>query len=77
MSIFFQNEVGVVGCGYHVLSLEWIYFMKLDPNNDDVISSVRDDLGGDDKYRGTVVGIDECIYVYIILQSTCSLDEIV
>ena len=48
-----------------------IYFMpymasriiKLDPNNNDAISSVGDYLGlGNDKYVGTVVGIDGCVY---------------
>ena len=36
--------------------------MKIDPNNNDAISSVGDDLLGDDycKYKGTVVGIDGC-----------------
>ena len=43
--------------------------MKLDPNNGDAISSVGDDLGDDwgdrdydEMYRGTVVGIDGCVY---------------
>ena len=37
--------------------------MKLDPNNNDAMSSVGDDLGdGCDKYSGTVVGIDGCVY---------------
>ena len=37
--------------------------MKLDPNNNDAMSSVGDDLGdGDCKYCGTVVGIDGCVY---------------
>ena len=37
--------------------------MKLDTNNNDAISSVGDDLGhGYDKYKGTVVGIDGCLY---------------
>ena len=37
--------------------------MKLDPNNNDAMSSVGDDLGRDGwKYRGTVVGIDGCVY---------------
>ena len=37
--------------------------MKLDPNNDDAMSSVGDDLGDEeDKYIGTVVGIDGCVY---------------
>ena len=37
--------------------------MKLDPNSNDAISSVGDDLGGElYKYIGTVVGIDGCVY---------------
>ena len=37
--------------------------MKIDPNNNDAISSVGDDLGHVGfKYRGTVVGIDGCVY---------------
>ena len=37
--------------------------MKLDPNNNDAISSVGDDLGDKKwKYNGTVVGIDGCLY---------------
>ena len=37
--------------------------MKLDPKNNDAISSVGDDLGeGLYKYIGTVVGIDGCMY---------------
>ena len=37
--------------------------MKLDPNNNDVISSVGDDLGdGCFRYSRTVVSIDGCVY---------------
>ena len=36
--------------------------MKLDPNNNDAMSSVGDDLGNLPKYSGTVVGIDGCVY---------------
>ena len=37
--------------------------MKLDPNNNDAMSSVGDDLGRHGyKYIGTVVGIDGCVY---------------
>jgi len=36
--------------------------MKLDPNNNDAMSSVGDDLGDGWKYSGTVVGIDGCVY---------------
>ena len=37
--------------------------MKLDPNNNDAMSSVGDDLGSNgSKYSGTVVGIDGCVY---------------
>ena len=43
------------------------HIMKLDPNNNDAISSVGDDLGVQDLghewlYIGTVVGIDGCVY---------------
>ena len=37
--------------------------MKLDPNNDDAMTSVGDDVGDRRwKYIGTVVGIDGCVY---------------
>ena len=37
--------------------------MKLDPNNNDAMTSVGDDLGiGLYKFIGTVVGIDGCVY---------------
>ena len=37
--------------------------MKIDPNKNDAMTSVGDDLGGrNDKYCGTVVGIDGCVY---------------
>ena len=37
--------------------------MKLDPNNNDAMSSIGDDLGyGEYKYSRTVVGIDGCVY---------------
>ena len=36
--------------------------MKLDPNNNDAMSSVGDYLGRGFKYVGTVVGIDGCVY---------------
>ena len=37
--------------------------MKIDPNNNDAMSSVGDDLGhGICRYSGTVVGIDGCVY---------------
>ena len=36
--------------------------MKINPNNNDAMSSVGNDLGrGEDKYSGTVVGIDGCV----------------
>ena len=40
------------------------YIMKLDPNNNDAMSSVGDDLGvgSNMKYVATVVGIDGCVY---------------
>ena len=39
------------------------HIMKLDPSNNDAMSSVRDDLGDEwFKYIGTVVGIDRCVY---------------
>ena len=36
--------------------------MKIDPNNNDAMTSVGDDLGGAYNYIGTVVGIDGCVY---------------
>ena len=38
--------------------------MKLDPNNGDAVSSVRDEVGGGGtiRYNGTVVGIGRCMY---------------
>ena len=37
--------------------------MKLDPNNNDAMTSVRDDLGNKGpKYSTTIVGIDGCVY---------------
>ena len=36
--------------------------MKMDPNNNDTMSSVGDDLGHGFKYLGTVIGIDGCVY---------------
>ena len=37
--------------------------MKLDPSNNDAISSVGDNLGGrEHKYVGTVIGVDGCVY---------------
>ena len=39
------------------------HIMKIDPNNNDTMSSVGDDLGsGECKYSGMVVGIDGCVY---------------
>ena len=50
------------GCIYFMPSLA-NRIMKLDPNNNDVMTSVGDDLGdGLCKYIGTVVGIDGCVY---------------
>ena len=54
--------VAVDGCIYFMP-----YFarriMKMDPNNNDAMTSVGDDLGdGWEKYSGTVVGIDGCVY---------------
>ena len=41
-----------------------IWIMKLDPNNNDAMTSVGDDLGYGygHQYIGTVVGIDGCVY---------------
>ena len=45
----------------HLLHADRI--MKIDPNNNDAMTSVGDVLGdGEDKYSGTVVGIDGCVY---------------
>ena len=43
--------------------------MKLDPNNNDAMSSVGDDMGdGPCKYSGTVVGVDGCAYGIVPFQ---------
>ena len=50
------------GCIY-VMPREARRIMKLDPNNNDAMSSVGDDLGyGSCKYSRAVVGIDGCVY---------------
>ena len=50
------------GCIYFMPS-NACRIMKLDPNNNDAVSSVGDDLGdGSYKYSGTVVGMDGCVY---------------
>ena len=50
------------GCIYCMPSKSY-RIMKIDPNNNDAISSVGDDLGfGSCKYGGTVAGIDGCVY---------------
>ena len=52
----------VDGCIYY-MPLSARRIMKLDPNNNDAMTSVGDDLGdGEYKYIGTVVGIDGCVY---------------
>jgi hypothetical protein len=39
------------------------HMMKLDPNNNDAMSSIGDGLGDERwKYSGTVIGIDGCVY---------------
>ena len=54
--------VALDGCIYCV-PLDARRIMKLDPNNNDTMTSVEDDLGrGEDKCNGTIVGIDECVY---------------
>ena len=50
------------GCIYFIPS-NACCIMKLDPNNNDAISSIGDDVGGRKyKFEGTVVGIDGCVY---------------
>ena len=49
------------GCIYFMPSVAR-RIMKLDPSNNDAMSSVGDDLGRGSKYIGTVVGIDGCVY---------------
>ena len=50
------------GCIYF-MPADARHIMKLDPNNNDAMSSVGDDLGDAwCKYIGTVVGIDGCVY---------------
>ena len=54
--------LAVDGCIYF-MPFNALRFMKLNPNNNDAISSAGDDLGnGVFKYTGTVVGIDGCGY---------------
>ena len=54
--------VALDGCIYFMPSCAR-RIMKLDPNNNDAISSVGNYLGdGVMKYYGTVVGIDRCLY---------------
>ena len=55
-------DVALNGCRYCMPS-DARRIMKLDLNNNDVMTSVGDDLGhGYDKYIGTVVGIDGYVY---------------
>ena len=50
------------GCVYFMPNMAR-RIMKIDPNNNDAMTSVGDDLGnGEFKYSGTVVGIDGCVY---------------
>ena len=50
------------GCIY-CMPLHARHIMKIDPNNDDAMTSVGDDLGDNNwKYKTTVVGIDGCVY---------------
>ena len=54
--------VALDGCIYF-MPLDARRIMKIDPNNNDAMSSVGDDLGrGYGKYIGTVIGIDGCVY---------------
>ena len=75
MSIFFQNEVIIYaaldGCIYF-MPLHARHIMKLDPNNNDAMTSVGDHFGsGICKYWGTVVGIDGCVYGIPSFRSKC------
>ena len=50
--------VALDGCIYF-MPYGALRIMKLDPNNDDIMTSVGDDLGDEEeKYIGTVIGID-------------------
>ena len=53
------------GCIYFMPSNDR-HIMKLDPNVNEAMSSVGDDLGYcERKYTGTVVGIDGCVFGYL------------
>ena len=56
--------VALDGCNYFMPHDTRCIMTKLDPNNNDSMSSVGDDLGedGPNKYSGTVIGIDGCVY---------------
>ena len=56
-----SSAAALDGCIYFMPSVA-LRIMKLDPNNNDAMSSVGDDLGGGFIYIGTVVGIDGCVY---------------
>ena len=61
-SVWESCAVARSGCNYF-MPYNARRIMKLDPNNNDSISSVGDDLGsGKYKYRGTVVGINGWVY---------------
>ena len=52
------------GCMYF-MPFDAHHIMKLDPNNNDAMSSVGDDLGSVscyNKYVSTIIGIDGCVY---------------
>ena len=54
--------VALDGCIYF-MPTDARRIMKLDPNNNDAMTSVGDDLGkGYYKYLGTVIGMDGCVY---------------
>ena len=58
-----SSALALDGCIYF---MPWIahQIMKLDPNNNDAMSSVGDDLGHKfhKYYSGMVIGIDRCVY---------------
>ena len=57
-AMWLSCAVALDGCIYF-MPYGALRIMKLDPNNDDIMTSVGDDLGDEEeKYIGTVIGID-------------------
>ena len=61
-NMWLSCAVALDGCIY-CMPYKGRRIMKIDPKNNDAMTSVGDDLGdGRCKYSGTVVGIDGCVY---------------